>query len=332
MIEAGASITCKPHQRIAERINLKPNHHGLAIVVPFRSLLDLRAVLAWKLRFAVYEPQDEPSLTSSMQAVDLELKHHPIIVVVSGLREGNHLYTDIGDFDIKEDIMAPLFPPIATHLADKPKIFLFVVNSNSSERHAPLHFVEAIWENYIIGYIGCDYLRRAGDIVEKSPSMSVQNIFTSISHKLQSLHDVLRVADIVEDELAHPSMSVQEIFTSISDKLPPHATMTVIDRLKEPVYLHPCGSELMETHSRTQGIVDYMSIMYSHTSRHASLPTLESTEESGFLSRVRQLSIAAKEPDTESHLLEQPIKKLETELSPKQSKGVPKQAESSDEL
>ncbi len=75
-----------------------------------------------------------------------------------------------------------------------------------------------------------------------------------------------------------------------------------------------------------------MSIMCSHTSRHASLPTLESTEESGFLSRVRKLSIAAKEPETESHLLEKPIKKLETELSPKQSKGVPKQAESSDEL
>ena len=69
-----------------------------------------------------------------------------------------------------------------------------------------------------------------------------------------------------------------------------------------------------------------MSIMYSHTSHHASLPTLESSEESGFLSRVRQLSIAAKEPDTESHLLEQPIKKLKTKLSPKQSKGVPKRA------
>ncbi len=75
-----------------------------------------------------------------------------------------------------------------------------------------------------------------------------------------------------------------------------------------------------------------MSIMYPHTSHHASLPTLESSEDFGFLSRLGGLSIAAKEPDTESHLLEQPIKKLKTELSPKQSKGVPKQAESSDEL
>ena len=301
MIEAGALITRKPHQRIAERINLKPNHRGLAIVVPFHSLLDLTDVLT---RFDIYEPQDKPSLKSYMQAVDLELKHHPIIVVVSGVGGwDNDLYTDIGDIDIKEDIMAPLFPPIATHLADNPKIFLFVVRYGSSKHHAPI-FVEAIWENCIVGYIACDNLRRAGDIVED------------------------------EFELAHPSrsMSVQEIFTSISDELPPHATMTVNDRLKEPVYLHPRGSDLMETHSRSQGIVDYMSIMCSHTSRHASLPTLESTEESGFLSRVRQLSIAAKEPDTESRLLEQPIKKLETELSPKQSKGVPKQAESSDEL
>ena len=75
-----------------------------------------------------------------------------------------------------------------------------------------------------------------------------------------------------------------------------------------------------------------MSIMYSHTSHHASLLTLDSTEKSSFLSRARQLSIAAKEPITESHLLEQPTKELKTELSPKQSKGVPKQAESSDEL
>ncbi len=297
MIEAGASITRKPHQRIAERFNLKPNHHGLAIVVPFRPLLYLTDVLTKKLIFDIYEPRNKRSLKSYMQAVDLELKHHPIIVVVYGRGvSGNLLRTDIGDIDIKEDIMAPLFPAIATHLADNPKIFLFVFRSGSSKRHA-LNFVEAIWENCIVGYIACDNLRRAGDIVE--------------------------------DELAHPSMFVQEIFTSISDKLPPHATMTVIDRLKEPVYLYPHGSELMETHSRSQGIV---SIMCSHTSHHASLPTLESTEESGFLSRVRQLSIAAKEPDTESHLLEQPIKKLKTELSPKQSKGVPKQAESSDEL
>ncbi len=223
MIEAGASITRKPHQRIAERINLKPNHHGLAIVVPFRLLLGLTNVLT---RFAVYEPRDEQSLKSYMQAVDLELKHHPIIVVVSGHGvRGNCLYTDIGDIDINKDIMAPLFPPIATHLADNPKIFLFVVRYDSSKCHA-LNFVEAIWENYIVGYIAC------GDI-----------------------HDMQRVGDIVEDELASPSMSVHNIFTSISHKLQPLSTMTVIDHLKEPVYLHPRGSELMETHSRSQGIV-----------------------------------------------------------------------------
>ena len=76
-----------------------------------------------------------------------------------------------------------------------------------------------------------------------------------------------------------------------------------------------------------------MSITYSHTSHHASLPTLESSKESDTLSRfvssVRQLFIAAKEPASE---LEQPTKELKTELSPKQSKGVPKQTESSDEL
>ncbi len=228
MIEAGAGLTSlKPHQRIADEmkrsINLKPNHRGLAIVVPFSSLLDLTDVLTRKLRFAVYKPRNKTPLKSYMQAVDLvELKHHPILVVVSGLRRGNYLYTDIGHINIKEDIMAPLFPPIASHLADNPKIFLFVVRSGSSKRHA-LHFVEAIWENCIVGYIACD-----------NPG------------------DMRRAEDIVE---AHPSMSVQEIFTSISDKLPPHGTMTVIDRLKEPVYLHPRGPELMETHSRSPGIV-----------------------------------------------------------------------------
>ena len=227
MIEAGASITRKPHQRIAERINLKPNHRGLAIVVPFHSLLDLTDVLMRKLRFDIYEPQDEPSLTSYMQAVDLvELKHHPIIVVVSGRGvSGNLLRTDIGYIDIKEDIMAPLFPPIATHLADNLKIFLFIVISDSYERYGP-HFVEAIWENCIVGYIACD-----------------------------NLNDVLWVTDIVRDRLAHSSLSVQDFLTSISNQIPPTATMTVIDRLKKPVYLHPRGSELMGTHSRSPGIV-----------------------------------------------------------------------------
>ncbi len=260
MIEAaGALITRKPHQRIAKRINLKPNHHGLAIVVTNHLLLDLTDVLTRKLRFDIYEPRDKLSLKSYIQAVDLELKHHPILVVVPGDGLwGNHLSTECGFIDIKEDIMAPLFPPIATHLADNPKIFLFA--ASNSERHA-LHFVEAIWENYIVGYIACGDIhdmQRVGDIVEdefSSHSRPLQNIFTSISHKLQPLHDVLRVADIVRDELAHPSMSVQEIFTSISDQLPSTVTMTVVDCLKEPVYLHPRGSELMETHSRSQGIV-----------------------------------------------------------------------------
>ncbi len=227
MIEAaGALITRKPHQRIAERFNLGPNHRGLAIVVPFFSLLNLTDVLTRTLRFSVYEARDKPSLKSYMQAVDLELKHRPILVVVPGYGvSGNHLYTDIGVIDIKEDIMAPLFPPIATRLADNPKIFLFVVRYDSSKRHA-LHFIEAIWENYIVGYIACDYIG-----------------------------DMQRVIDIAEDELARPSMPEQNFFTSISNQIPPTATMTVIDRLKEPVYLHPRGSELMGTHSRSPGIV-----------------------------------------------------------------------------
>ena len=230
MIEAGASITRKPHQRIAERFNLKPNHRGLAIVVPFRSLLYLTDVLTRKLIFDIYEPRNKRSLKSYMQAVDLELKYHPIIVVVSGHGgRGNLLRTDIGHIDIKEDIMAPLFPPIATHLADNPKIFLFVAsNFHSSERRA-LNFVEAIWENCIVGYIACE-----------------------------SLSVMLRVTHIVRDELAHSSMSVQEIFTSISEQLTisdlvsPTVTMTVVDRLKKPFYLHPRGPELI---IGSQGIV-----------------------------------------------------------------------------
>ncbi len=225
---------------------LRPNHHGLAIVVPPYPL-HLAHVLTRELRLAVYKPKNKLSVKSYMQAVDLvELKHHPIVVVVGGYGEGHLIHTDIGSIDIK-DIMAPLFPPIATHLADNPKIFLFVVYFGSSERHA-LHLKEPIWENYIVGYI-----------------------------TFRDVDDMLEVTHILEEELASPSMSVQEIFTSISDELPPYsATMSVIDHLKEPVYLHPHGSRLMETHSRLQGI---MSIMYSHTSHHASLPTLGSTKE-----------------------------------------------------
>ncbi len=270
MIEAGAGKpglpSLEPHQRIADEmkqtIKLSPNHYGLAIVVrSFPQLLDPTEVLTRELRFAVYEPRDKVSLTLHMQAVDLvELKHYPIVVVVDGYKRprSNHLRTECGYIDIEDDIMALLFPPIATHLADNPKIILFVVYSYSSERHA-LRFIEPIGENYIVGYITC-----------------------------MDLMTQRWVPHIVEEELASP-MSVQEIFTSISDQLPPHAaTMSVIDHLKEPVYLHPDGPGLMETHSGLQGI---MSIMYSHvhSSHHASLPTLGST----------------KEPDTGSPPLEQ---------------------------
>ena len=221
-------LTRKPHQRIADEmkrtIDIEPNHHGLAIVVPYYTLLDLTNMLRKKLRFDIYEPRNKRSLKSYMQAVDLvELKHHPIIVVVSGVGvSDNDLYTVIGDIDIKEDIMAPLFPPIATHLADNPKIFLFIARSDSSERRA-LHFVEAIWENCIIGYIACGGL----------------SVMRWLEH-------------IVRDELASSSMSVQEIFTSISDQLLPIVTMTVVDRLKEPFYLHPREPELI---IGSQGIV-----------------------------------------------------------------------------
>ena len=226
MIEAGASITRKPHQRIAERINLKPNHHGLAIVVPFGSLLNLTDVLTKKLRFDIYNPQDERSLKSYMQAVDLELKHHPIIVVVSGIRRDNLLLTDIGDINIKEDIMAPLFPPIATHLANNPKIFLFV---SFSSKHHVFQFIEAIWENYIIGFIS--YLS----------------------------DEIMRRVTGIWDELASSSMSVQNIFTSIHDQLPPTATMTVIDRLKEPIYLQSSYTSCHTTLAPSSAESDYVS-------------------------------------------------------------------------
>ncbi len=258
------STFLKSRQRIAyeikRTIKLRPNHHGLAIVVSFYPLY-LMPMLTKKLRFAVYKPRDKRTLKSHMQAVDLvELKHYPIVVVLDGYREDHLLGTNVGYIDIKEDIMAPLFPPIATHLADNPKIFLFVGYSRSSERHA-LHLKEPIGENYIVGYITC-----------------------------RDVDDMLEVTPILEEELASPFMSVQEIFASISDKLPSTATMSVIDHLKEPVYLHPHGPGLMETHSRLQGI---MSIMYSHTSHHASLPTCT-------------LYIGSiKEPDTGSPRLEQ---------------------------
>ncbi len=178
--ESGVPIIEAGDQRIADE--MKRTIDGLAIVVPyFYSLLDLTDVLTSTLRFTVYEPQDKLSLKSYMKAVDLV--EHPIIVVVSGVGEGDLLRTDIGDIDIKEDIMAPLFPPIATHLADNPKIFLFLVKSGSSERHAPLSFVEvdAIWENCFVAYITCS--------------------------------DELWVTRIVRHKLARPSLSVQEILS-----------------------------------------------------------------------------------------------------------------------
>ncbi|XP_064392953.1 uncharacterized protein LOC135340532 isoform X2 [Halichondria panicea] len=111
MIEIGAGLTSlKPHQRIADEmkrsIDLGPNHRGLAIVVPhYYMLSNLTNMLRETLGFAVYEPRDEPSLKSYMQAVDLvELKHHPIIVVVDGHGgRGYLLHTDTGEIDIKED-------------------------------------------------------------------------------------------------------------------------------------------------------------------------------------------------------------------------------------
>ncbi len=232
MVEAGAGkpgmTSLEPRQRkvVKPIINLKPNHRGLAIMAPSFSS-DLREFLTNTLIFAVHEPRDKQTLKSYMQAVDLvEQNHHPIIVVVIINGKGNLLRTD-DDINIKEDIMAPLFPPIATHLADNPKIFLFVVVSDSSaECHFPLSF-EPIGKNCIVGYIAC-------------------NTFSG---------GILRVTRIIEHELASPSKSVQEIFTSIHHKVLPLATMTVLDRLKEPVYLHPRRSELTETHSGSPGIV-----------------------------------------------------------------------------
>ena len=60
-----------------------------------------------------------------------------------------------------------------------------------------------------------------------------------------------------------------------------------------------------------------MSIMCSHTSHHASLPTLESPEESDTLSHSSELSVAK-----QSHLLEQPTEKLKTEVSPESSEKL----------
>ncbi|XP_064392959.1 uncharacterized protein LOC135340537 isoform X2 [Halichondria panicea] len=273
-IEAGASFTpLVPHQNEMKGIiDLGPNHRGLAIVVPyFDSLLNITNILRETLRFTVYEPQDKPSLNSYMQAVDLELKHHPIIVVVDGHGgRGNLLRTDIGVIDIKEDIMAPLFPPIGTHLADNPKIFLFIGSSEC------LSFVEVdtIWDNCIFCFITCN--------------------------------DEIRMTDIVHEELVSPSMSVQEIFTSISDILQPAATITVINHLKEPVYLYPDGSDRLA---------------YFDLSSFVSLPPLhrrllqESSEESDSESHLLEQSIdvTGLEPDTE-RLQVQPIKKADTEL------------------
>ncbi|XP_064395248.1 uncharacterized protein LOC135342446 isoform X2 [Halichondria panicea] len=230
MIGAEAVTSLKPHQRIADEmkrtIDLEPNHRGLAIVATNHSLI-FTYMLMDTLRFAVYEPRDKLTLKAYMQAVDLvKLKHHPIIVSVSGRGEGNDLHTACGDINIKEDIMAPLFPPIATHLANNPKIFLFV---SFSSKHHVFQFIEAIWENYIIGFIS--YLS----------------------------DEIMRRVTGIWDELASSSMSVQNIFTSIHDQLPPTATMTVIDRLKEPIYLQSSYTSCHTTLAPSSAESDYVS-------------------------------------------------------------------------
>ena len=104
MTKSGAVTSPKPHQKNVVKpiiINLEPNHRGLAIVVLSNLLLSLKFILRRELRFTVCKPRDKPSLNSYMQAVDLvELKHHPIIVVVDVF---NFLLTDIGHIDMKED-------------------------------------------------------------------------------------------------------------------------------------------------------------------------------------------------------------------------------------
>ncbi len=63
--------------------------------------------------------------------------------------------------------------------------------------------------------------------------------------------------------------------------------------------------------------------MYPHTSHHASLPTLESSEEFDTRSHLleqlineQSMDVTGLEPDTE-RLQVQPIKKADTEITPK---------------
>ncbi len=215
-----------PRRETADKINTliesTPYCRGLAIMIPchYIKLKNMSEFLSSTCRFAVYNHPFDPTPSfsesllprSTMKSVHLvELKHRPIVVVASGydIIHHHYMFTDHGVINIKYDIVEPLFSPDTPHLADNPKIFLFIV------RHVfDYSLLQRIFPssggNYIVGFF--------------SWYPDVETVISRILHALES-----------------PQESVQEIFESLYREIDqlPGVHMEVIDHLNEPVYLHP---------------------------------------------------------------------------------------------
>ncbi len=119
------------------------------------------------------------------------------------------MFTGYGVINIEDDIVKPLFSRAASHLADNPKIFLFITRYKYPASQQLQSMFPASGGNYIVGYIHCIDTDLATSTILRaleSPQQSVQEIFESIRHEMSQL---------------------------------PDGCMEVIDHLNEPVYLHP---------------------------------------------------------------------------------------------
>ena len=234
-----------PHHETADKINTliesTPDCRGLAIMIPrhYIEVKNMSKFLSSTCRFAVYNTPVDPTpsflrlrlLRSTMESIHLvELKQRPIVVVASGYVHHHYMYTDHGNINIKDDIVEPLFSPDTSHLADIPKIFLFIVRYGFSYSSIQEMFPSS-GGNYIVGFFSWypdvdTVISRILHALE-SPQESVQEIF-------KSLEIILKINyphRLINREIDHPSVP-----------------MIVIDHLNEPVYLHPDASH--GTHSR----------------------------------------------------------------------------------
>ncbi len=215
-----------PHHETADKINTliesTPDCRGLVIMIQFFiKLKNMSEFLSSTCRFAVYNtPFDprpssrfskSPFVRSTMESIHLvELKQRPLVVVASGKTIHHHdMLTGRGEINIKNNIVEPLFSPDTPHLADIPKIFLFIVHYGFDSSSIQEMFPSS-GGNYIVGVF--------------SWYPDVDSVISRILRALESSQE-----------------SVQEIFKSLYREIHqlPGWLVIVIDHLNEPVYLHP---------------------------------------------------------------------------------------------